>query len=131
MPKFLKWPSIGRCSKIYDNAAANDYALQRAFGHRVVALDCTIVTLAQQCCPGLALPMHTEDNHLLGKDGCTTIQFWPHLRDGIARAALYGESEDIEIEMSGTSAVNDNCDLKLQFEKVEHSSIVDQAAQQE
>lgn len=79
----------------------------------------------------IALPMHMEDSHLLGKDGCITIQFWPHLWDGTARAALYGESEDIEIDMSGTSAVNDNCDLKLQFEKVEHSSIVDQADQQE
>lgn len=79
----------------------------------------------------IALPMHVEDHHLLGEDNCMTIEFWPHLWDAPERAALFGESEDVEIDMSGIVAVSDHCDLKLQFEKVEQSSIGDQAEAKE
>lgn len=69
----------------------------------------------------IALPMHVEDSQLLGINGGMAIEFWPHSWDAPERAALFGESEDIAIDMSGIAAIKDNCDLKFQFEKVEHT----------
>ena len=70
----------------------------------------------------IALPMPTEDSHLMNEDCGMAIEFWPHTWDAPERAVKFGESEDTVVDMSGTIAMSDNCELKIHFEKVEQVS---------